>query len=263
MIRWCSYCQSYMGESAPLEDYSLTHAICQTCLDQGHADDETHVAVMQAVGGYYQRLREAVDTGMPLQASALVREGLDLGLKESDLAWGVLQPLLRRAGVRWASGNLSVAREHLFSSTAMNMIDLLFSDMPALRERRQSQHPDILLVMAEDNFHSLGLRMAELGFCLTGYTTFTVMPGLPAKEVAALSESLQPRVLGISVALAPQMRSVRETRGMIAKLPAARRPKLVVGGSAVRLGLAVPEAWGIEVVEDFDLEITGRSGTSM
>ena len=31
MLRWCSYCQKYLGETAPLEDYRVSHGICQAC----------------------------------------------------------------------------------------------------------------------------------------------------------------------------------------------------------------------------------------
>lgn len=33
MIRWCCYCLSYIGEKEPLEDKSLTHGICEKCLE--------------------------------------------------------------------------------------------------------------------------------------------------------------------------------------------------------------------------------------
>ena len=35
MIRWCAYCQHYQGEQEPLDDYSITHDICEPCLASG------------------------------------------------------------------------------------------------------------------------------------------------------------------------------------------------------------------------------------
>lgn len=31
MIRWCSYCQKFLGERAPFDDPSFTHGICERC----------------------------------------------------------------------------------------------------------------------------------------------------------------------------------------------------------------------------------------
>jgi methanogenic corrinoid protein MtbC1 len=256
MIRWCAYCQTYIGERPPLEDYSLTHDICDSCVAEDRQKDYAKVAAMRAIGAFYGRLRAASVAGEVLQASQLVDEGLALGLKTADLAWGILQPLLYSIGEQWANGGLSVAYEHRFSETAMAAVEMLFFRDPTLQKLRQHHHPEVLLVMAEGNYHSLGARMAELGLCLQSYSTLTVVPGLPAKEVVALALSLRPRVIAVSVALAPQMRSVRELCTMLEKMPSEDRPRLAIGGSALRLGLDVPSAWGIEVSKDFDLNIT-------
>jgi methanogenic corrinoid protein MtbC1 len=163
---------------------------------------------------------------------------------------------LYRIGERWAAGELTVANEHTFTAVAVSAVELLFTKDTALQARRQSHNPDVLLVMAENNYHTLGLRMAELGLCLQGLTTFTVMPGLPAREILALSESLRPKVLGMSVALATQMQSVREVHGLLSGLPSERRPRLAIGGSALRMGLEVPKEWGIEVITDLELTVS-------
>jgi methanogenic corrinoid protein MtbC1 len=253
MIRWCFSCQRYIGEKPPLEDYSITHTICENCAREGRTEEDANIIASKAIAKFYDRLQAASVAGELLQASELVNEGLALGLKIRDLAWGMLQPLLYRNGELWAKGRLSVAKEHRFTETALAATEMLFEKEPALSQRRQHRSPDVLLVMAEGNYHSLGARMAELGLCLQSYNTLTVSPGLPAREVVALVGSLHPRVVGVSVSLAPQMRSVRELKGLLEALPEEHRPRLIIGGSALRLGLEVPDAWGIEVWKDFDL----------
>jgi methanogenic corrinoid protein MtbC1 len=250
MIRWCSYCQTCQGETAPHDDYSLTHSICDDCVRLGRVRDKEHVSAMSAVARYYRQLRKASETGDFVEASALVDTGLGMGLAIGDLSWGILQPLLRNIGDRWALGEMSVTNEHLFSATAVAAVELLFAKDPALMPRRQHRQPRLLLLMAEGNYHTLGVRMAELGFCLQGYTTHTVMPGLPAREAFSLVRSLHPEAVGVSVALATQMRSVRELHGLVAALDPASRPRLVVGGPAVRMGLEVPAEWGIELYRE-------------
>ena len=258
MIRWCSYCQKYVGEVPPLQDYSMTHTICDECTVSVDAREDANIQAMRQIASFYQRLQDASDAGDTLRASALVDEGLGLGLRIGDLAWGMLQPLLYRLGERWAAGELSVANDHAFSAMAMSAVELLFAKDARLQSRRQHHAPEILLVMAEENYHTLGLCMAELGLCLQGHTTMAVMPGLPAKEIAALVRSLKPKVLGMSVALAPQMSSVREVHGMLQGMQREDRPRLAIGGSALRLGLEVPDEWGIQVVTDLTRPIVSR-----
>jgi methanogenic corrinoid protein MtbC1 len=251
MIRWCSYCQTFLGEAPPYEDFSFTHTICGPCQAKGYIHDARRIQAMQAVGRYYQRLIRAADAGDMVRAADLVDEGLGLGHRVGDLAWGVLQPLLRRIGERWAKGELSVANEHRFSAPAVAAIELLFAKDPALKPRRQHRRPEVLLVMAEGNYHSLGLRLVELAFCLRKKRTQTLMPGLPAKEVVTLVRSLRPKILGVSVSLAPQLRSVRELHALLQQLPAKTRPALIVGGQALRQGLALPPEWGVKAYADF------------
>jgi len=35
MIRWCAHCQRYQGDVEPLDDYSVTHTICEDCVARG------------------------------------------------------------------------------------------------------------------------------------------------------------------------------------------------------------------------------------
>src|SRR4051794_22278080 len=36
MVRWCSFCQSFMGESPPYSDFSWTDGICVACKSSGN-----------------------------------------------------------------------------------------------------------------------------------------------------------------------------------------------------------------------------------
>ena len=119
---------------------------------------------------------------------------------------------------------------------------------------RQHRAPEVLLVMAEGNFHTIGVRLLELALCLQGAKTHTVIPGLPAREVVALANRVQPRVVAVSVALPPQLESVRELKDLLGALPLEARPRLAVGGQAFRMGLEVPAGWGVQVCRDIRLD---------
>lgn len=31
MIKWCCYCQAYIGEKPPFNDYTFSHGVCVSC----------------------------------------------------------------------------------------------------------------------------------------------------------------------------------------------------------------------------------------
>ena len=37
MLKWCSYCQQFMHEIAPYDDFGVTHGLCATC-ESSHED---------------------------------------------------------------------------------------------------------------------------------------------------------------------------------------------------------------------------------
>ena len=39
MIRWCSYCQCFLGEVAPYDDPRFTHSICGPCVARLERDE--------------------------------------------------------------------------------------------------------------------------------------------------------------------------------------------------------------------------------
>jgi len=250
MIMWCAYCQTCMGEREPFDVYELSHGVCDQCEKNGVPQDDAAVDAIQPVAEYFRKLQSAVRKGDLPRASTLIDEGQDRGLQPFDLAWGVLHPLLCEVGELWAKGELTVAGEHRASTLVMSALDLLFERHPEAQAHRQAPQPFALLCAAEGNYHSIGLRVLELGLAMKGVDSLVVMPGLPAKEVLALVQSLRPPKLGISVSLATQMKSVRELHGLLQTLPEAQRPHLVLGGPAFRLGVSAPEEWGFESSDD-------------
>ena len=64
MIRKCAWCQSYMGEKEPLNDQSVTHGICKSCLAQQPPTDTQvrAIAKLCTIRGIYDPLEETVRT---------------------------------------------------------------------------------------------------------------------------------------------------------------------------------------------------------
>jgi methanogenic corrinoid protein MtbC1 len=246
MIRWCSYCQRYLGEAPPFDDYAMTHGICDACFVS--LDGGASFRGAERLVDYYGRLNLAGQGGQLPSAAAVLDEGIALGLRPVDLLMGLVQPALYQVGESWSSGKITVASEHAFTAMASALLALVTYKYPDAHAYRQSCQPRVLLIAAEGNYHTLGLQLVELMLVLERIPTFTVYPGIPAAEAVQLWRAMRPPVVGFSLAEAGQLGQVREAADAI--LSDASPPRLVVGGFPVREGLPAPHHAGIELLAD-------------
>jgi methanogenic corrinoid protein MtbC1 len=248
VIRWCSFCQCYLGEAAPFDDYAMTHGMCKACSASFAAGAEFGQA--EKLVAFYRRLQLAGQGGEIPSASAVLDEGIGLGLRPIDLLMGLIQPALYQVGENWAAGRISVAGEHAFTAMASALLALVMYKYPDAQAYRQSHRPRILLVAADGNYHTLGLQLVELILILERIPTFTVYPGIVAAEVAQLWHGLRAPVIGFSVGVPAHLAGVEQAVELIAADGGASVPRFVVGGFPVRCGSRPRVALPIEPLTD-------------
>ena len=239
MIRWCAYCQRYQGEVEPYDDYSVTHTICEAC-EAREAYLSKEPASLESIRRFLGRLVR-VGTGPGPTAAELVAQGVGLGLDPADLLLGIVQPVLHQIGDRWARSEATIAEEHRVTALCSALIQLIADADPSVAALRQARQPEVLLVVAEDNHHTLGIQILEVLLIRNRISTFTVYPGLPAEETVRLARSLSPRVVAISAALPEQLQPALRVANRLAESPPGKRPLVVVGGLALRGESSLPE----------------------
>lgn len=241
MISWCSYCQTYQGELPPWHRWELSHGVCPACLAADVPHDPARSKAVAAVADFFAELRRGAREARGTSAEVLSRARA-LGVRPLELLLGLLQPALCDLGQAWEAGEVSIATEHRFSS----LVEEVAAELLAEARRRQPppRPPEFLLLAADGNFHSLGLRLAELFLLSHGRTVTTVFPGLPEPEVAALARTLRPRFLGLSVSLPSQLAAVRAVSAALGAAPGPDAPRLVLGGSLFLASDELPEVPG-------------------
>lgn len=240
MIRWCAYCQSYMGEAEPLDRYALTHGICKKCGDSDVVENPASARRLQPLVEFFSGLRAKAKAGTIPSTADWARDAFRLGIQPQDLLIGLLQPALYEIGELWASGEVTVAGEHKFSAFADSMVGALFAHYPALDRGRQAPSPDILLVNADGNYHTLGIKFLETSLLAAGLKTYAVLPGLPPGEILALVKSLKPGAVGLSISMQSQGPAAAAVAQSLLELPPPDRPLLLVGGLPVKKDLPLP-----------------------
>jgi len=256
MIKWCSYCQQYLGEFEPWQDYSVSHGICPPCYVKLKKEGDVFYNKAQQLSELYDRLRSAARCGTPISYTKIITEARELNIKPLDLMIGMIQPILHEIGVLWAAGEISVAREHQFSDFADSLVAAMYLHYPELDTFRQSVSPRFLLVNADGNYHTLGLQLVALSLATRKIPHRVVLPGLPAGEIVSLIQEHKPRAVGISVALPTHMKGVRELLGALRQSDPDPTPSVYVGGMPVREGLSLPEEFGVTLCKSiFDLTV--------
>jgi methanogenic corrinoid protein MtbC1 len=250
VIKWCSYCQSYIGEAPPFEKMAITHGICASCLASGAERKGAASAGTVRLRDFFAAMRRAVrDGGIP-EASEWIDRGVKAGLKPADMLIGVVQPALYEIGELWSKGGVTVSYEHRFSAFAEALAGLIYEKYPALRANRQNARPDILLTCADGNYHTLGIKFLEVMLLSKGYRTFTVLPGLPSRETADMALEMKCPAVGVSVSMTPQLEALRELSAELGAGSRKEAPRLIAGGMPIKEGVALPPELGVEACAD-------------
>jgi methanogenic corrinoid protein MtbC1 len=228
VINWCCYCQRLIGESAPFEDFSLSHGICAACERRLLAGEDLKNQHQRTIDLFTRLFRDA-KRGDRATCAALVEAGLSGGFAPSDLLLGLIQPALWTIGKAWEEGRATVAEEHRFTAWCTTAFSLL---PPLPLEESASRPLELLMFQAPGNQHDLGLQFAERVLRENGVNCRAFVPELPAAEVLALTRQHAPRWLGFSCAMAE---SVEPLRALIDQLRGdGFTGGVLISGQAVR-----------------------------
>ena len=246
MIRWCSYCYTYLGQAEPIADLHITHGICESCLEALHEPPAGQAAFFTGLLDLSKHLASfaQMPSARDADVASYCDKALALGLKPADILFSLLQPGLYSVGERFAARDISVAQEHALTDFCERVVAHL-RPLARLAPPPAQAPADVMLVTVDGNAHTLGLHILEFLLASEGYRCLVITPGLPDAEVQALALQWRPRLIGLSLAQPAQLQSLQTLATWAeAQTPA---PKLVVGGFAfLDEGLAVPA--GVQVV---------------
>lgn len=249
MLRWCSYCQRFLGEAPPYEDLSLTHTICPVCLPGAisfTSDDLAHVRVLK---GIQERLRTAGQQGDLRAAERIFEDAATNNMHGIDLLAGIIAPMLYQVGDDWKQNIISVADEHRFTTFCEQVFAMVSAKVENARHDRSNGDPGVVLVNADGNRHTVAVRLLQLWLADMGVMSHVVEPSYGTHQALERINRIRPTLVLISMALAEQRSSAVGIVDGLAALPPSVRPRVIVGGNAVKLGL-VPQIPGADLMAD-------------
>lgn len=234
---WCAYCQQFQGEAPPYDRYVVSHGLCPPCGEKGLNFSTEQMDQAHRLRTLQEQLRNAGQKyDLPL-ARQLIMDAVGVGVRPVDILLGLITPLLYELGQEWEAGRVTVAEEHRFTKFCEQVLELISTWMHARPSNAfRSDKSTVLLLNAKGNIHSLGLQMVQLSLYSHGIRSEIVRGSLLPRQVLEKIEIIQPKLLGISVAVAEDVSWLREAAEAVMTLAENRRPVLVVGGFAVHEG---------------------------
>ena len=99
MLRWCSYCQHFMGESPAYDDFSITHGLCTRCYSK--RDDlfegrEFDRAIL--LRDIFLNLFAAGRRSDFARAAQIVEQAMSENCRPVDILMGMIAPMLYEIG---------------------------------------------------------------------------------------------------------------------------------------------------------------------
>jgi MerR family transcriptional regulator, light-induced transcriptional regulator len=154
----------------------------------------------------------------------LVDQALTLSTLDESFAQ-VLTPALVEVGERWASGGVSVAQEHLASSTVRAALQKLLSD------QRADVRGTAVLACAPGERHEIGLLMLAVLLRSDGWQVAYLGADTPFADAVALADRLEATALCFSAA---STESARALDRALAATPPPESLTVILGGRGTK-----------------------------
>jgi methanogenic corrinoid protein MtbC1 len=178
------------------------------------------------------KLRDALYDSIARTDLAAARSLLDQAFAVEQLPRALTQviaPLLTRTGEGWASGELSVAQEHVLSAEVRARLH------PLLASGARGVRGTAVLACAPGERHELGLLMLGVLMRADGWRVVYLGADMPIPAAASMAEWVEARALCVSAAMQDRVERLgRELKS--AKLPP--QMSLVLGGRGIDAGAA-------------------------
>jgi DNA-binding transcriptional MerR regulator/methylmalonyl-CoA mutase cobalamin-binding subunit len=245
-----------IGQVASLNDAALEALLAAPASVQGPVQPAAGSA---ATPEFLKPVMQAIEAFDFAQANALLGRLAAL-LPARELLSQVVLPLMREVGDRWHDGTLTIAQEHMVSSSLRNLLGgLIRLNTPSLPQAR------ILFATPAGEMHEFGILAAAMLAASSGFEAVYLGPNLPAREIIAASERTNPLAIVVAIKTSSSTEEVIKEL----KLVASKRPmntELWIGGGET--GQILPALRGSRVValqnfEEFEAHLARLKGASL
>lgn len=173
------------------------------------------------------RYHTAVLSGEKDVARSVVEDALGRGIGAPSVYLDLLWPTQVAIGELWHEGKINVAQEHLATSIAIAMMDLMLERMPA----RQELGFRAVVAPVEGDDHFIGARMVADFLLFDGWQVIFLAGSAPAADLAVFAKQKQADLVALSSTVPQSLPNAKLAAEALSKLDPT--PKLLLGGCAL------------------------------
>ena len=153
-----------------------------------------------------------------------------------------VEAVMYRTGALWEEGKISVAQEHLATST-MDRVMAFAYEKQLISEPTKGR---ALVACTEDELHELGGRIVADLLETDGWDCTFLGADVPAAELVHLATQLSPHIICLSAALPYHLSNVLKTIKMMRKQEELADTRIMVGGLAFQVAPPTTEQLGAD-----------------
>lgn len=208
-----------------INDYSEEPAKPEVSqLDPGHALERLALFYLQA----------ALE-GNVNEAMQIVLDAVDDGLDARQAITGVLLAAQREVGHLWHLDQITIAEEHLVTTTTQRLMAILASKVKRAPDRGKTA----VAAAVSGNVHDIGIRAISYLMEMDGWRMIFLGPDVPRNNLPAAVHFYDADLVMLSLTLSSQLSSMCDTVAAI-RSHCENNVKILVGGNAFR---DAPETW--------------------
>jgi methanogenic corrinoid protein MtbC1 len=195
----------------------------------------------------------ALLTGDAEAADRAIRAAMDSGLTAAEIDMELIAPALFLVGEKWATGEISVADEHLASEITLRVLALQRTVRLARRRRLNRR---VLLLAPEGERHVIGLNMACDLLYAAGYDTRMLGADVPLTDIVPTAFRHAVDVIAFSATM-PETNE-RLDAAIDHLRMSGNAAAILLGGTAVSFEVAA--TWNAEVCRDISTVVETVDG---
>jgi len=180
---------------------------------------------------------KSVDTLTKLLISGNLDESMEfitslVDTKDSlkDIYTHIIRPSMHEVGRLWETNKITVAHEHLATSTVMRIITYFYSDFVYTDQTKGK----IIVTSALEEYHELGARMIADLLEMEGWDVSFLGAKASFEQLLKMLDSIEPDILSISVTMPFNLVQVRDLISTIRENRRFDSTQIIVGGNALK-----------------------------
>ncbi|MBP9887698.1 MAG: cobalamin-dependent protein [Leptospiraceae bacterium] len=142
----------------------------------------------------------------------------------------VIRPSLYRVGDMWESNEISVANEHLATSTSEFLLNHIHQSIHS----NQKVGKKVVIAGIEKEIHQIGIKIVADCFEKSGWETFCLGANVSAKDIILFVKTTNPDLLALSLSLYNNLPDLEKTMVKIREV--YPHIPIIIGGRAFLTG---------------------------